>query len=131
MKVKWKKDIEKKQCVRCGTKKDLTLHHLIPRALGGDNDLRNLIVLCKTCHNGEHINNNKKVWEDDDLYLLMWMKNNGFDYTDMTHVLKRTRTACQTMVHNCKLKVDNVGMKIRNNFVNPKLNEGEKDGNKD
>jgi len=40
-------------CQRCGkrfNKYDLSVHHLIPRSEGGSNDLRNLITLCRKCH---------------------------------------------------------------------------------
>lgn len=37
-------------CSRCGSKENLELHHMIPLAIGGDNDNRNLTILCKHCH---------------------------------------------------------------------------------
>ena len=39
-----------KQCAFCGSINDLQEHHMIPLALGGTNDDRNLIFLCKFCH---------------------------------------------------------------------------------
>ena len=37
-------------CAICSSKENLELHHMIPLAIGGDNDDRNLIILCKCCH---------------------------------------------------------------------------------
>lgn len=37
-------------CVRCGTKKRLTIDHIKPLSLGGTNDLENLQVLCRPCN---------------------------------------------------------------------------------
>jgi len=38
------------KCQMCGIKANLSVHHIMPRAQGGTDDLRNLITLCKTCH---------------------------------------------------------------------------------
>lgn len=37
-------------CVLCGTNDDLTLHHIRPQVLGGSHELRNLVTLCRPCH---------------------------------------------------------------------------------
>lgn len=39
-----------KCCLRCGTVKDLTLHHVVHRSRGGRNELTNLQTLCVKCH---------------------------------------------------------------------------------
>ena len=39
-----------KQCAFCGSTENLEEHHMIPLFLGGTNDDRNLIYLCKKCH---------------------------------------------------------------------------------
>lgn len=39
-----------KQCAFCGSQNDLEEHHMIPLFLGGTNDDRNLVFLCKGCH---------------------------------------------------------------------------------
>jgi hypothetical protein len=39
------------RCKSCGTDKYLTVHHIIPRNEGGDEDFDNLITLCLDCHN--------------------------------------------------------------------------------
>lgn len=37
-------------CVQCGSGEDLTVDHIIPRALGGEDKLDNLRVLCRSCN---------------------------------------------------------------------------------
>ena len=41
------------QCLRCGSLKDLQIHHQIKRSQQGDDSLENLITLCAHCHMGE------------------------------------------------------------------------------
>lgn len=38
------------QCQYCGTSKDLTLDHLIPRSKGGKSSWKNLVSACKKCN---------------------------------------------------------------------------------
>ena len=38
------------KCLKCGTKKSLTIDHIVPRAKGGSNDEDNLQTLCRTCN---------------------------------------------------------------------------------
>jgi 5-methylcytosine-specific restriction endonuclease McrA len=40
------------ECRVCGTDKELTIDHIIPRVKGGDNHISNLWTLCRT-HNKE------------------------------------------------------------------------------
>ena len=82
-----KKRILKKQkiahCEYCGnkTKEILQIHHIEPIAMGGNNDLDNLIILCPNCHKSVHAGIIKK----DDLY---WLKKfpkklKDFQYDNM------------------------------------------------
>lgn len=41
-------------CLRCGTSKDLTVHHVVHRSQGGKNNLENLQTLCGPCHQYVH-----------------------------------------------------------------------------
>jgi CRISPR/Cas system Type II protein with McrA/HNH and RuvC-like nuclease domain len=38
------------ECVYCGSKKDLTLDHVIPKSKGGGNDWTNLVTSCFKCN---------------------------------------------------------------------------------
>lgn len=38
------------QCIYCGSKKDLTLDHVIPKSKGGKNDWINLVTSCFKCN---------------------------------------------------------------------------------
>jgi len=38
------------QCIYCGSKKELTLDHVIPKSKGGTNDWENLVTSCSTCN---------------------------------------------------------------------------------
>lgn len=37
-------------CAQCGSREDLTIDHIHPRALGGDHEDDNLRVLCRSCN---------------------------------------------------------------------------------
>jgi len=41
-------------CQECGSKNKLECHHIKPIALGGTNELSNLITLCHDCHSKAH-----------------------------------------------------------------------------
>lgn len=45
-----KKNIPFDHCAVCGSKDDLTVDHIIPRARGGTNESGNLQVLCRFCN---------------------------------------------------------------------------------
>ena len=38
------------ECVYCGSKKDLTLDHVIPKSKGGSNEWTNLVTSCFKCN---------------------------------------------------------------------------------
>ncbi|GGK84755.1 hypothetical protein GCM10009067_41150 [Haloarcula sebkhae] len=42
------------ECLRCGGTENLSPHHIIPVAVGGENTDENLATLCKTCHLEAH-----------------------------------------------------------------------------
>jgi len=44
----WKRD--ERQCVMCGSNKDLQYDHIIPLSLGGGNQVENIQLLCKDCN---------------------------------------------------------------------------------
>ena len=41
-------------CERCGARKPLHAHHIVPRARGGSHDPQNGLALCARCHSGVH-----------------------------------------------------------------------------
>jgi 5-methylcytosine-specific restriction endonuclease McrA len=53
------------QCVLCSEPQTqwlkLEIHHLIPRSLGGSNDVDNLMPICPNCHSKIHSNNYVKT----------------------------------------------------------------------
>ena len=49
-------------CQACGTKKNLTVHHIIPRDKGGPDDTSNLITLCTRCHDEIEIAISEGEW---------------------------------------------------------------------
>lgn len=48
------KDALPKKCYNCGATENLNYHHIIPLALGGNNILTNIAVLCGKCHWAVH-----------------------------------------------------------------------------
>jgi hypothetical protein len=47
----WEKEQElPKQCVYCGSIRDLTADHLIPRSRGGDESADNVVLACQPCN---------------------------------------------------------------------------------
>ncbi len=44
------------KCRFCGDNENLCIHHITPKALGGDNHEYNLLTLCKLCHIFLHCN---------------------------------------------------------------------------
>ena len=42
---------DKYECGYCGSKKNLTIDHIVPRSKGGDNSWNNLITCCNRCNN--------------------------------------------------------------------------------
>lgn len=45
---------DNRQCVLCGTTRNLTLHHVRPKSAGGPGKPPNVVTLCETCHRGIH-----------------------------------------------------------------------------
>jgi len=44
------KERDGNKCSICERTTNLHVHHIIPRSVGGSNDLKNLITLCSGCH---------------------------------------------------------------------------------
>ncbi len=52
------------QCIECGSKENLNIHHVIPEKWGGENNPSNLVTLCRTCHSSKHIEYQTKYFSD-------------------------------------------------------------------
>ncbi len=52
----WNSTVTRRACELCGSAvvADLEVHHIVPRANGGDNHTSNLMVLCAVCHDKHH-----------------------------------------------------------------------------
>ena len=52
----WNSAIKRQACEHCGATvvRDLEVHHIHERAKGGNNHMRNLVVLCEACHDKHH-----------------------------------------------------------------------------
>lgn len=69
-----KRVVSKRQKGKCGKngcniKRYLVLHHIVPRHLGGDNRVSNLIYLCPNHHSEAHDNNGKATFNGVPKYL--------------------------------------------------------------
>jgi len=42
------------RCQKCGSLKDLQIHHKVRRSQQGNDSLKNLVTLCAYCHMAEH-----------------------------------------------------------------------------
>jgi 5-methylcytosine-specific restriction endonuclease McrA len=42
------------KCQRCGAAHQLDVHHILLRSRGGDDEIMNLITLCRSCHRETH-----------------------------------------------------------------------------
>ncbi|MFB3921217.1 MAG: HNH endonuclease [Terriglobia bacterium] len=54
----------KHRCARCGTGRELELHHKLAVVHGGGNQLANLVVLCKSCHFNHEHDFSEHIWPD-------------------------------------------------------------------
>ncbi len=43
-----------RKCVNCGEMNGLHLHHIVPLAVGGTNNISNVVILCSKCHGKIH-----------------------------------------------------------------------------
>ena len=46
---------DKGRCVKCGSKKNLEIDHVVPLARGGSNRLENLQLLCQECNRSKGV----------------------------------------------------------------------------
>lgn len=62
------------KCENCGEKKPecLSLHHLIPKQLGGKNEMWNIAILCYNCHHAVHNEINRTVVTEETIMERLW-----------------------------------------------------------
>lgn len=108
---------DSRKCQDCGSKKGLTLHHIIPKSVGGQNIKTNCVILCRKCHNLEHSKNHKEKWSNEDIDLIILLRKQGYNYDDISGFLGRSISSCTTMVHNIKLGVDNLSNELRTPLI--------------
>ena len=76
---------EQHYCQLCGSANWLEIHHIYYRSQGGLNDERNLIRLCKKCH--EMVHSNKDKWQKF-LLEIQYKKYGFFEQKDVTKCKK-------------------------------------------
>ena len=59
-KAEWIKEIFDYTCQKCGSKKNLQVHHLNYKSLGNERK-EDVTVLCKKCHEEEHNDRSNKT----------------------------------------------------------------------
>lgn len=52
-------------CCVCGSVRDLDMHHLLRRSLGGRDEIRNLKLLCRADHQAVHGHALRFYWKDE------------------------------------------------------------------
>lgn len=58
-------DINGRICIKCKSRKNLTLDHIVPVSKGGENYISNLQVLCKSCNSKKNNKENKSFMEEN------------------------------------------------------------------
>ena len=59
----WLWEQKGRTCIYCGKPAE-EFHHIVPRHMGGDNRLSNIVPLCRECHSKAHSKrNNEKEWK--------------------------------------------------------------------
>ena len=96
------------KCEVCNSIKDIQMHHIKPRALGGRNNKSNLLNVCHKCHKLIH---KLGILELSDINLL---KERGFDGYLITKYC---------LIYEDKYSVNNIDYKTLLNFCNYLLDE--------
>ncbi len=82
------------ECQYCGTCKDLTLDHVVPRSKGGKSTWKNLVTACKSCNarkgdfNLKEIGMNLKRPPFKPSYVMFLRDNNGLVQKDWLEYLE-------------------------------------------
>ena len=87
------------RCAHCGCELDYSNHsidHFIPRSYGGDNDLRNLVPLCRCCNSKK---SNKLCYNVDRYY---------------PYTTKATRSALKRYINSWSLRYSKIDLNMAN-----------------
>lgn len=82
--IDWGDDTAKNHCWRCGCKRSLQKCHIVPKSLGGSDDVSNLIPLCAMCHDeAPNVNDPNAMWQwikdcHGEVYNTFWIEK-AFD----------------------------------------------------
>ena len=80
-------------CQMCGSKKNLTVHHVLERSKGGKDVIENACLLCRPCHDSVHVDYSigivcaKTFWE----YLYAMRIENDLEEVEDEHIPEDTR----------------------------------------
>lgn len=55
------------ECVNCGDSENIEYHHAVPLEVGGTNNFKNIIPLCRTCHMKIHMQHFAKAKRNEKL----------------------------------------------------------------
>ena len=84
--IKETRKLDDNRCRRCGSYKDIGVHHIVNRSLGGMDVTENLITLCFFCHRECH----DGIWD-----LIKWLEDakdaKWFRWEEALARLKRRR----------------------------------------
>lgn len=94
------------KCQKCGEKKKLDIHHIVPFAINGNNN--NLIALCRSCHQKVEWKFRKKYEETNDLleskiYSLEGTEMEGYSIKEAAEKLKVSRQVIYYWIKNEKI----------------------------
>jgi hypothetical protein len=93
-------------CYICENSKELEIHHILPRKLGGRNEVDNLITLCVKCH--RHIETGNKVYAKRKCY-----ENAKVTYGFLNYKLEQQSSKIETL-NLLENNLNNIFNKITN-----------------
>lgn len=115
------------RCGCCGTRDNLHIHHIIPLKDGGNNSLKNLILLCEFCHKRIH-SGKEELYLENKYYKEDWAKESfihhdkkyspveiGWDMSiDSTDHFQFNCPKCK-----CEVAIKNISLKNFNTYKIP------------
>lgn len=111
------------QCLRCETKKNLTIDHIKPLSKGGTNDLNNLQTLCKSCNlkKGSRIIDYRLVKQEMAVHHTLWSNDRLLHQIDRVDKdlddLMRYEQFLFSRMNAWKQRLDKVQAKFKNMVI--------------